>query len=285
MSRAAAMLVLAPCLLWACGRHTEDRKVDGGDAAAVEGEARAAEPHAAAKPPTALPATRPVPFQAEYRVGTPDSGDLVSTTIGDEGARVSLGDREHRVVISFDVTAAELDRAYAALRAAAFDRIETSPSRQVRSDGTSLRLLAGKLKKSVSDFGHVDPDDAWAGEYDAAAKALEPHLPTSPGDDATTIEVRWDASMKGHRATVALALGGAFAGATKISPEGGDVRVGLRPPPATPAQLTATLRAGPPATSSEIEIDPDVHEAIEVVFDPETSMPVARPIARAPGSR
>lgn len=277
------MLVLLPCLLWACGRRSEDRKVDSGDAPAVEGEPGGPERQPAPKLPTALPDARPAPFQAEYHVGTPDSGELVSTTIGDEGARVSLGDREHRVVISFDVTPAELDRAYAALRAAAFDRIETSPSRRVRSGGTSLRLLAGKLKKSVSDFGHLYPDDAWAGEYDAAAKALEPHLPAPPGDHATTIEVRWDASMKGHRATVALALGAAFAGATKTTPGGGDVRVGLRPAPATPDELTATLRAGPPATSSEIEIDPDVHEAIEVVFDPETSMPVARLVARAPG--
>jgi hypothetical protein len=273
-------MLVALAALASCGKSSEARKADTAAEAEGGGEPQAAAPEPEVeKLPTALPEARPSPFEAEYHVGTPDNGDLVSVKLTEKGATTSMGDREHRLVIGFDVAPADLDRVYAGLRDAAFDRIETHPSREAQPSGTSIRLVAGTIRHQVADFGNVFPKDEWATEYDAAAKALEPHLPAAAKDAKTQIEVRWDASMKGHRATVALALGADFAGVTRVKGTSADHRVGLRGAGEPGRKIIATLRSGPPATSTDVELDPAVHAGVEVVFDAETSRPIARAFA------
>lgn len=226
------------------------------------------------KLPTALPQARPTPFEAEYRIraGTKNNASsMIKAT--DKGARFSIGDDEHRVIVSYDIGTQVLDDVYVALRDAAFDRIETQATRQIQPGGTSMTMLAGTQRHSASDMGRIYPKEHWADAYDAAAKAMETLLPPKPGASvAAAIAVRWDASMQGHRATIDAALGARFAGVESVDDTGANARIGLK----DPAPVTLELRHGPPAVQDEHAFDPAKHAAVIVSYDTEGGHPVAR---------
>ncbi len=266
LSTVFSVLAVGPT---ACQRPNDGAADKTSDAPADDGKAAKAPP---TKAPSALPDKRPTPFEAEYRIRSAKTKASTMIRATDKGARYSLGDEEHRVIVSYDVDDALLDDVYGALREASFDRVETQATRQLQQGGTSMTMLAGTQRHSASDMGRIYPKEHWAQEYDAAAKAMETLLPPKPDASAKAkIAVRWDASMKGHRATLDAELGARFAGAMSIDETGANVDVGL----ADAAPVTLTLRHGPPATEAELAYDPAAHAAVIVSFDAEKSVPVA----------
>jgi hypothetical protein len=267
--------MLRPLEIWALALATAAcgaRKDSEPAAAAQPAKGDRSTPVSAPKLPTELPADRPSPFEAEYRVMDERNNDAVMVKLTEKGLRYSTGDRHHRVVLSFEDDTS-LDRIYAALRASSFDRIETRPARSSDRGGTSIRLLAGTLRHSVSDMGRIYPKDEWATEYDAAAKAMESLLPTSPaGEAAGAIQLRWDPTMKDHDASLDLPLGTRFGGIEKVGPTTADVRVHLR----ATDPIEITLRHGPTTTASTHALDPARHAALLVSFDAEQGIPIAR---------
>ena len=256
--------------LAACQKPNDASAAKTADADAGEGKAKRPPP---TKAPSALPAQRPTPFEAEYRIrfGKTKASTMIRAT--DKGARYSLGDEEHRVIVSYDIDATLLDDVYGALRDASFDRVETQATRQLQQGGTSMSIVAGTQRHSASDMGRIYPKEHWAAEYDAAAKAMESLLPPRPGASVKAqLAVRWDASMKGHRATLDAELGGRFAGAESIDDTGANARIGLT----DAAPVVVTLRHGPPAAEDDVTYDPAQHAAVIVSFDAETSRPVAK---------
>jgi hypothetical protein len=225
--------------------------------------------------PSALPEARPTPFEADYRVRPKGEGPSVMLKVTDRGNRYSVGDEEHRVIVAYEGDEAALDRAYAQLRAAAFDRIETQPSREMTAGGTSMSLLAGSQRHSASDMGRIYPKDAWAAAYEASAKALESLLPPTqvePGTKAAaSIDVRWDASMASHRASIDLPVGGNFAAIAPVPGTGADVRIEL----AKAAPIQIKLRHGPPATETNHTFDPAKDAALLIAWDTNLSIPTA----------
>lgn len=268
MPRPLALLAIA-LLSAACGSRKDP---EPSAAAQAQAEAGRPSPTAVAKLPTELPPERPSPFEAEYRVMGGDPDDAVMIKLTEKGLRYSTGDRHHRIVLSYEDDTS-LDRIYTALREASFDRIETRPVRSSDRGGTSIRLLAGTHRHSVSDMGRIYPKDEWATEYDAAAKAMESLLPAGQASEAAAaIVLRWDATMRDHDASLDLPLGARFAGIEKVGPTGADVRVHLR----TAGPVEVALRHGPPATTTTHTLDPAKHAALLVRFDEEQGIPIAR---------
>ena len=233
-------------------------------AAPTEAEALAKSDLPAARPPDAS-----MVFQVEH-----GRSDLAYLWLKSDGSIYSRQRDAHRIQLHYDASPAELDRLYGILRANAFDKIETVPSRGEPRPGLMLELTIGKRRFVVLDKNNLYPKARWAESYDACARAMQAAAPT-PDPERSWVELRIELDPELSDAAVEASLGPDLVGLRWLEDQPNEpvVLVGRyrtvevsAEQPAPPPPEPGTPEAPPPEVA-KAEVDLSHHRGVRVIAD------------------
>ncbi|MEM9454464.1 MAG: hypothetical protein AAGF11_09810 [Myxococcota bacterium] len=239
---------------------------------------RGATPTAHAADPvldTDLPASMPESLELELRRRTEDGDDTV-LKLTPAGARFGLARDKSRVSLRFGLPPQALETAYQTFREASFDRMQTRRQAGGSTAGSSLRITAGPGRYSVAAMGRNSPTDEHMAAYTRCVDAVSSLLPT--GRSATVVQVRWDASVGGHAASLDINADPGFVGVHRIPGPHPAIDLHI----AQPRTMTVLLRHASPPQSETHEIYAGRDRGVEIAYDDAQARVVVRPLPQLP---